>query len=135
MNKDNSKHSGAFVTGGTSLLVIFAVIALMLLDVLPMVSTIQEKKRAEQVSNSYKSYYAADRKAEEILSEIRSGNVPANVKVAGDEYSYEVKISDTQSLLVDIKAEETGYKVNKWQVVSTIDWEPVDDIELFNGGN
>ena len=135
MKTDNSKHSGPMITGGTTLLVIFAVLALMLLDVLPMVSTIQEKHRADQVASAYHNYYEADTEANEILAQIRTGNVPQDVISKGDIYSYQVAVSDTQLLAVEVKVDDGAYEILRWQTVSTVDWVPDESLNLYTGEN
>jgi len=119
--------------GGSSLLVIFAVLCLTVFALLSL-STVQADGRLTAVSvNAAKDYYEADTRAEELLAEIRSGNLPEGVEQKGDIYKYSCPVSKTQVLQVTVRADENGYEVLQWQTVSSVGWEADDNLHVWDG--
>jgi len=117
--------------GGSSLLVIFAVLCLTVFALLGF-STVQADKRLTDVSiQAVSNYYAADCAAEEILARLKSGELPEGVSKAGDVYAYSCTISPTQSLQVEVRGRD--WVVLRWQAVSTIHWQENTAVELWNG--
>ena len=117
--------------GGSSLLVIFAVLCLTVFALLGF-STVQADRRLEQVSvQAVENYYHADTEAEKILAQLRSGQVPEGVQLHDGIYSYSCKISDTQAIQVEVRAAD--WKVLSWQSVSTIHWEESDSLNVWDG--
>lgn len=128
-----NERRGPFIMGGSSLLVIFAVLCLTVFALLGL-STVQANARlAEASRESAAAYYAADAQAEELLSRIRSGERPEGVSVDGDAYSYTCPISDTQCLEVEVRVKGADYTVVRWQAASTADWHTDQTLELWDG--
>ena len=120
--------------GGSSLLVVFAVLCLTVFALLSL-STVQANRRlAETSAASVQAYYEADCRAEEILAQLRSGQRPEGVSSAGNEYWYTCPISDTQSLQVRVRLEDAAWTVLQWQAVSTVQWEADQGLDLWDGG-
>ena len=72
------------VIGGSSLLVIFAVLCLTVFALLGF-STVQADKRLSDISaEAVSDYYAADCQAEEIFALLRSGQIPDDVSTDGN---------------------------------------------------
>lgn len=110
------------VVGGTSLLIVFAVLCLMVFALLTL-STVQADGRLSDASlKAATDYYAADTEAETIYAQLRQGTVPTGVKVEGDLYTYQCEISETQTLSVRLQKSEAGWRVLQWKAVSTIEW-------------
>lgn len=121
------------VVGGSSLLVIFAVLCLTVFSMLSL-STVQADKRLSDASAAAVSeYYAADCRAEEILAQLRTGQVPEGVRVKADTYSYTCSISETQELQVEVRIRENGWEVLRWQAVSTARWSEDETLSLWDG--
>lgn len=119
------------VIGGSSLLVIFAVLCLTVFALLGF-STVQADKRLADVSiQAVSDYYAADCAAEEILAKLRAGQLPEGVTLTGDVYAYSCPISPTQALQVEVRSGD--WEVLRWQAVSTIQWQENTDMELWDG--
>ena len=119
--------------GGSSLLVIFAVLCLTVFALLSL-STAQAGARLSDASaDAVSAYYQADCRAEEILARLRSGEVPENVTVEDGVYSYTCPISDTQALEVSVRLEEDHYSILRWQAVSTMEWVPDDSMQVWDG--
>ena len=99
MNKEKRQFP---MVGGSSLLVIFAVLCLTVFALLGL-STVQADKRLADISvQAVSDYYSADTRAEEILARLRDGQMPEGVIKTGDIYSYSCTVSPTQSLLVEV---------------------------------
>lgn len=119
------------MVGGSSLLVIFAVLCLTVFALLGF-STVQADRRLEQISvQAVEDYYAADTQAERILAQLRNGQTPAGVQLRDGIYSYCCRISDNQAIQVQVRAED--WKVLRWQSVSTIHWTESDSLQVWDG--
>ena len=125
------------VVGGSSLLVIFAVLCLTVFALLGL-STVQADGRLGDASaDAVLNYYAADCRAEELLARLRNGELPEDVTRQhgpdGDTYSYTCTISDTQALEVEIRLDGAAYTVLRWQAAPTAEWEPDSMLDLWDG--
>ena len=130
MAKTEQKVQAPMV-GGSSLLVIFAVLCLTVFALLGF-STVQADRRLEQVSvQAVEDYYAADAQAEKILAQLRSGQMPEGVQLQDGIYSYCCKISDTQEIQVEVRAAD--WDVLSWQSVSTTNWTESDSLQVWDG--
>lgn len=120
--------------GGSSLLVIFAVLCLTVFALLSL-STVQAGGRlSDHAAQAVLDYYEADSQAEEILCRLRRGEVPAGVETAGDGlYRYACPISDTQTLEVEVRVQGGDYTLLRWQAVSTTDWQAEEDMKVWDG--
>ena len=131
MNKER-RMSTPFV-GGSSLLVIFAVLCLTVFALLGL-STVQAGGRLSQtMADSVSAYYEADCMAEELYARLRSGEMPAEVTRTGDIYAYTCPISDTNELQVELRQNGDQWEVIRWQAVSTVAWESDDSLNLWDG--
>lgn len=126
------KESGPFpAVGGSSLLVIFAVLCLTIFALLGL-STVQAGERLSQASaDAVSAYYRADTQAEEILARLRTGEIPDGITRSGDIYSYSCPISDTQTLVVEVQLTQDSYSILRWQALYTGEWVPDDTIPVW----
>ncbi len=146
MNGEKKRFSPPAV-GGSSLLVIFAVLCLTVFALLSM-STVQADKRLSDASaETVKGYFDADSAAEAILARLRRGEVPDGVTVTdlplasgvGDSFlsaQYACPISPTQVLRVAVLFRGglgDSYEIRYWQAVSSAQWEPDDSITVWDG--
>lgn len=117
--------------GGSSLLVIFAVLCLTIFALLGL-STVQAGGRLSQASaDAVSAYYEADARAEEILARLRCGKVPDGVTKSDNHYTFTVPITERQQLDVEVQLEGTDWTVLRWQAVSTATWVPDDSLPVF----
>ena len=122
------------VVGGSSLLVIFAVLCLTVLAMLSLSTARSSAELSRASADAAAAYYEADAQAEEILARLRGGETPEGVTSGGDStYEYEVPISQTQALSVCVRAAEDGWTVLRWKAVSTAQWTPDESIEVWDG--
>ena len=124
------------VVGAVSLLTIFAVLCLTVFALLSL-STVQADQRLSDKSfAAVAGYYAADCAAEEILAQLRAGEVPEGVTAyEGGIYRYGCPISDTQTLVVEVAVEDTDYTIIRWQARSTAEWVADDSLPVWDGGS
>ena len=124
------------VVGAVSLLTIFAVLCLTVFALLSL-STVQADGRLSDKSfAAVAGYYAADCAAEEILAQLRAGEIPEGVTAyEGGLYRYGCPISDTQTLVVEVAVEDTDYTIIRWQARSTADWVADDSLPVWDGGS
>ena len=122
--------------GGSSLLVIFAVLCLTVFALLGL-STVQAGGRLSQATTqAVSSYYQADCQAEEIFAHLRSGKMPAGVTscdCAEEGYAYICPISDTQRLVVEVHFDGKEWTVLRWQAESTARWEHDEGLNVWDG--
>lgn len=121
--------------GISSLLVIFAVLCLTVFALLSVSTVNAHRRLAESSRSAVEGYYQADCAAEEILAQLRSGKIPDDVHRDGDVYSYSCTISDTQELAVCVQLNGSGFKILRWQAISTTDWEAEDRLPVWDGEN
>ena len=130
---DKDTRMSVPVVGGSSLLVIFAVLCLTVFALLGL-STVQAGGRLSQsTTQAVSAYYQADCQAEEIFARLRSGAMPEGVTEAGGVYSYTCPISDTQQLRVELQKEAEKWTGLRWQTESTADWEANQDLDVWDG--
>ena len=130
---DKDTRMSAPVVGGTSLLVMFAVLCLTVFALLGL-SAVQAGTRLSQATaQAVSAYYQADCQAEEIFARLRSGEVPANVTETNGIYSYTCPISDTQQLQVALLEKTGEWTVLRWQAESIAAWETDDELTLWDG--
>lgn len=104
--------------GGSSLLVIFAVLCLTVFALLS-VSTVQaERRMADKTAEAVTAYYAADLEAETIFARLRNGQTLPNVTESEGIYAYSCPISEYQTLFVELRRENDRWSVLRWQAVA-----------------
>ncbi|MBQ1280649.1 MAG: hypothetical protein IIY16_00165 [Oscillospiraceae bacterium] len=129
---DNQKFQPPMV-GGSSLLVVFAVLCLTVFALLGF-STVQADQRLSDASiGAVADYYEADSQAEAILAQLRSGSIPEGVTEADGVYSYACTVSDTQELQVEVRIEGENWEILRWQTVSTVEWSADEPISVWDG--
>ena len=122
------------VVGGTSLLVIFAVLALTVFALLSLSTALANDRLSSAAAQAVYDYYQADCQAEAILAQLRQGRQPPGVARQGDVFAYSCPISYTQTLLVEVRLDGDTYTILRWQAVSTAPWHPDDSLNLWDGG-
>ena len=127
----NKNRRGITLVGGSSLLVIFSVLCLTVFALLALSTVKADIRIADASIQSIEEYYRADCEAEEILAQIRQGNVPDGVEQDGDVYAYSCHVSDTQVLSVIAEVTDTNYKIYQWKMILTEQWSPDEYIEVW----
>lgn len=104
--------------GGSSLLVIFAVLCLTVFALLSLNSVQAERRLADAATQSVVDYYAADLRAEEILARLRSGEEIPGLEENDGKYQFEIPISGRQTLSVALAREGDDWVILRWQAVT-----------------
>ena len=128
-----SKHDAPPAVGGSSLLVIFAVLCLTIFALLGLATVQADSRLAEASYRAVQGYYEADVQAEKILAELRMGILPDDVVKEGNLYKYVCPVSEIQALEVEVQVTETSHQILRWQLVSTTEWEEDDSLDLWDG--
>ena len=115
--KKQERFSPAAV-GGSSLLVIFAVLCLTVFALLSFSSVQAERRLADAATQSVVDYYEADLRAEEILARLRSGEQIPGLEEINGKYEFEVPISGRQTLAVTLMRQEDAWVILRWQAVT-----------------
>ena len=128
--------------GGVSLLVAFAVLCLTVFALLSLTTVQADARLAEASARAVEEYDAADCAAQEILARLRSGEIPVEVTTHSEDswhsprmtrYTYEVPISDSQELQVEVLLDGEDYEILRWQAQYTGEWETVEGLDLWDG--
>lgn len=135
MTSPQKSHGSFPAVGGSSLLVIFAVLCLTIFALLSLSTVLSGQRLGSASAQAVRAYYEADCAAEEILAALRSGELPSGVSVSGHVYSYECPISETQALQVEVELSGSDYRILCWQAVSTLDWQTDESLNLWDGSS
>ena len=119
--------------GGSSLLVIFAVLCITVFALLGLSTAQAGERMSLSAAAAEAAYYAADFEAEQILARIRQGEVPENVICEENIYSWSCPVSQRQRLDVKVRVEGEDYEILCWQLVSTTLWQADDDLKVWRG--
>lgn len=111
--------------GGSSLLVIFALLALTVFALLSLSTVQAEKRMADAAAQAVTDYYAADLEAERIFARLRTGETVSGVTVDGNRYCYDCAISAHQVLKIELEKKENTWNVCRWQVIASA--EPISE--------
>lgn len=131
---DNREHRTRVpVVGGSSLLVIFAVLCLTVFALLSL-STVQANGRLSEASaQAVADYYEADYQAEEIFARLQAGEMPSGVSETDGVYAYTCPISDTMQLQVELQRTGEAWTVLRWQAESAVEWEADESLDVWDG--
>ena len=129
----NKKTTIPAPVGGSSLLVIFAVLCFAVFSMLALATVKADERLADASYEAVMAYYEADREAERILGQLRAGIVPDNVTQDDDNYyTYECPVNDTQCLRVIVEVTGSDYTVHQWKLEETIPWETEEYLDLLD---
>ena len=129
---DNHKIRPPLI-GGSSLLVVFAVLCLTVFALLGFSTVLADKRLSDASASAVANYYDADLQAEMILAQLRNGDVPEGVEEENGIYSYACPVSDTQELQVAVCIEGTTWKILRWKTVSTAVWGEEAPLPVWDG--
>ena len=144
---DEKKKTAPPAVGGSSLLTVFAVLALTVFALLSLSTVRADTRLADAAARAVTDYYAADCRAQEILARLRAGGpLPEGVEITGSDdrgtyMYYTVSISDTQELQVEVYLlwgegwgrDASGYTILRWQAASSVEWAGSDTFTVWDG--
>ena len=118
--------------GGSSLLVIFAVLCLTVFALLSLSSVQAERRLADAATQAVVDYYEADLRAEEICARLRCGETIEGLEETDGKYQFEVPISGRQLLSVELMQRGDDWVILRWQAV-TVEGELDDSLNVWKG--
>ena len=104
--------------GGTSLLVIFGVLCLVVFSLLSLNTVLAEQRISEAYARQTEQWYAADLQAQEIFARLRNGETVPGVEKEGNVYRYSVPVSAYQTLQVTLQETEGRWEVCSWRAIA-----------------
>ena len=104
--------------GAGSLLAAFAILCLTVFALLSLTTAHREQRLSASAHRAVSGYYEADFQAQEIFARLRNGELPPQVTVSNDQYTYQVPISRYSRLEVDLRETEAGWRILHWQLVA-----------------
>lgn len=104
--------------GGSSLLVIFAVLTLSVFAFLSLSTAQAERRLSDAGLQAVTAYYEADTRAEEIFARLRGGEMPPGVVKTENHYTYSCPISENQQLIVELRFDGGNWEILRWQAVA-----------------
>ena len=130
---DKHRSFPAPAVGGSSLLVIFAVLSLTVFALLSVSTALADRRLADASAQAVRDYYEADAAAEEIFARLRNGELPAEVTVESGQYCYTCPVAETQQLQVLLQLEDGRWTVLRWQTEATQKWQGDDSLPVWQG--
>lgn len=118
--------------GGTSLLVIFAVLCLTVFSMLSLSTALAEKRMAEASLESVTAYYEADLQAQRIFARLRNGEQVPGVEIDGNAFAFTCGISKNQRLVIQLQKNGEEWTVQRWQAVAGEDIQE-DALPVWDG--
>lgn len=104
--------------GGSSLLVIFAVLCLTLFSLLSLSTVLAEQRLSDAYGQATARWYAADLEAQEIYAQLRSGEAVEGVEQIDGQHVYSVTVSEHQTLRVTLENRNGSWEVISWQTLA-----------------
>lgn len=128
------KRKMSFTTvGGSSILTIFAVLCFIVFALLSLSTAKANSTLSKKSVDAVTAYYQADTRAEEILAQLRSGEMPEGVTKEGKTYSYACDVDENQKLQVVVEIKKDSYEIKKWKKVYTGEWKADDSMKVWGG--
>ena len=113
--------------GGSTLLVIFALLAMCVFAVLSLSTAQSAAKLSEVSAQAVEDFYAADLQAEKQFIKLK------NTETKPGEYSFSCQISENRHLLVRVRFNGADWEVLQWQSVSAEDPQIQETLSLWDG--
>lgn len=132
MMEKKSRFSAPAV-GGSSLLVIFAVLTLSVFAFLSLSTAQAERRLSDANRRAVSACYEADSRAEEIFARLRSGELPQEVTKSENTYSYICPISENQQLVVKLRFEDGDWEILRWQAVAQMPEASGETMPVWDG--
>lgn len=153
-DRTSSKDSRAFVKkrridtdstfplpfGMSLLLVTFLILCLFTFAAISLATARNDYRTGQKSAAHQTAYYEAANQAEEKLAELNE-KLTAAGGISDDlpaEQSFQIDVDDSHVLAVTLEADTAGetpvYRVTKWEVESTADWQPDQNMQVMQPG-
>ena len=103
--------------GGTSLMVIFAVLCLTVFALMSLSTAKAGDQLSESMESAVQAYYEADTAAEETLAALRRGDTVEEIEEDNGVYTYCCSINERANLHVSVQITGNDYTILQWQSV------------------
>ena len=111
--------------GLSSLLVIFAVLALVVFSLLAVSTAQADERLSRQHKDTILGYYQAELEADMLIARLRTGE--------NGVYSFRCPVSGTQVLEVQVRITGENYEILRWQTVSATAWQTDEKLPVWDG--
>lgn len=126
--------------GGSSLLVIFAVLCLVTFALLAISSAMADKGLSDRSLATVEANYLADAEAEDTLAQLRKGDVPEGVTVEDVEGGKRAFWTTPASKSVDLEVSVlfrgglgSDYTIESWRFRPNVQADLNQDVDVFDG--
>lgn len=126
MNRSSNTSIG--LQGGSSLIVIFGVLCLVVFSVLSLSSALAGGRLEEASVDATTAYYEADCRAEEQIAVLRQ-------EKNNGTHSFCIPVSENETLNVEVLIEGDEYRILSWQTNYTLPWEADNSLPVWDGEN
>lgn len=122
-----SAHFSPPAIGGSSLMVIFALLAMCIFAVLSLTTAKAEERLSTVSAQAVADYYAADLQAEKQFAALRETE-----KEAGD-FGYSCPVSENRQLQVRLRFDGKRWQILQWQTVAGEEPGIQETLKLWDG--
>ena len=119
--------------GGSSLMVIFAVLCLTVFAILSLTTVLADGRLADSYAENVTEYYEASCRAEEKIAEIRAGNTPDGTEADGNVYTVLCPMNDSETLTVKVRIENGECEILSRTVEYTAEWNGDNSLNVWSG--
>ena len=119
--------------GPSSLLVIFAVLALVVFSLLAVSTAQADERLSRQHKDTILGYYQAELEADMLIARLRTGEISPGVTGENGVYSFRCPVSGTQVLEVQVRITGENYEILRWQTVSATAWQTDEKLPVWDG--
>lgn len=117
--------------GGSSVLMIFAVLCLTVFAVLSFTTAMSERSTANKYADSTEAYYAAEYQAEQQIEQIASSGQSGEIT-----FKIELEGTGNRVLAMTVYADGAGHvDVKDRSIINESEWTPEDDMNVWDGGD
>jgi len=119
--------------GGSTLLVIFAVLCLLTFSLLTLSTALSNRRLSEAALSATTAYYQADCMAEETIAALRAGEMPPHVTRSSSTCSFSCPITEKLSLFVVLEEQGESWYITEYKTVTADDAEYDGTITVWDG--
>lgn len=119
--------------GGSSLMVIFAVLCLTVFAILALSTVLADSRLSNAYADNVTAYYAADGEAEKIIANLRTGVDVHGVEKNNNIYTLHIPISDSQTLVIVVRVEGEEWELISRTTIYSADWQSENSLLVWDG--
>lgn len=112
------KNSPVTPIGVGSLLAALAILCLTVFALLSLTTAHREQRLSHSTHQAVCGYYEADFQAQKIFAQLRAGELPPQVTLSDNHYTYQIPISQYNRLEITLSKTDAGWTILRWQQVT-----------------